>query len=181
MTTTTQSLFGLITLKVTLPDFKKGAHITVRDNDGIERSGIVIMADGQHNYAGQYLTLKLDVPFEHPRAMIGTITHTISLHVHSDNWIGWVKYPDQHSYKTPRTSQRGTYAPVSKKPFVMLFTDLTVHEDHNNRLMSGSYASISDALDVCRWNAIRLNKHCSWFIIDTESMVYVASFDPKQS
>jgi len=171
-TTTTQSLFGLITLKVTLPDFKKGAHITVRDNDGIERSGIVIMADGQHNYMGQYLTLKLDVPFEHPRAMIGTITHTISLHVHSDNWIGWVKYPNQHSNQPTRLPTQY----VNRKTFVMIFQDYSINKNAPDAMIVIQSQSVDECLETARWNQKRVFGNCSWHVLDVDRMYHVASF-----
>ena len=94
MTTTTRtnnSFRFQITAKVTLPLFSKNDHITVLDQHGIERSGIIISTDSVHLFGGQYITIRLDVPFETNYNSEILETRTISLRIHSDNWNGYVK------------------------------------------------------------------------------------------
>lgn len=53
-------------------------HITIKDLDGADRSGIVISA-GKEDICGQFVTLRLDTPYMAPNAL--NISRTVSLRI----------------------------------------------------------------------------------------------------
>lgn len=63
-----------------------GQQITVKNFEGADRSGTVIAMNGGMSFLGQFVTIRLDVPFMQKNAL--NISKTISLRVVADgsNW-----------------------------------------------------------------------------------------------
>jgi len=61
-------------------------HITIMNLDGADRSGTVITA-GKENFCGQFVTIRLDVPYLAPNAL--NISKTVSLRIvpKGDNFV----------------------------------------------------------------------------------------------
>lgn len=53
-------------------------HITIKDLDGADRSGVVISASKESTF-GQFVTLRLDTPYMAPNAL--NISKTVSLRI----------------------------------------------------------------------------------------------------